>query len=65
MTKMERVLAALQKQEVDRVPFSAYMHSTVHHKTVEKFTEFTLDFYRKYNPDYIKVMFDENYEQGF
>lgn len=62
MTKMERVLAAIQRKQVDRVPFSAYIHSTVHQKTVEKFTEFTLDFYNKYDPDYIKVMYDENYD---
>lgn len=62
MTKKARVLAALHKQETDRVPFSAYMHSRVHDRTIERFVEFTLGFYRKYDPDYIKAMFDEHYD---
>jgi uroporphyrinogen decarboxylase len=62
MTKMERIKAVLNNQETDRVPFTAYMHSTVHEKTVEKFTQFTLDFYQKYDPDYIKVMYDHSYD---
>lgn len=62
MTKMERVLATLQKQETDRVPFSVYIHSTVHSRGVERFVEFTLDFHRRYDPDYVKVMYDENYD---
>ena len=62
MTKMERVLATLQKKETDRVPFSVYVHSTVHSRGVERFVEFTLDFHRRYDPDYVKVMYDENYD---
>lgn len=62
MTKKERVFAALRGEATDRAPFSAYVHSTVHERTVEKFTAFTLDFYRRYDPDYVKVMWDENYD---
>ena len=62
MTKMQRVLATLNKEETDRVPFSAYVHSTVHQRTPEKFARFTLDFYNKYDPDYVKVMYDELYD---
>jgi uroporphyrinogen decarboxylase len=62
MTKMQRVLATLKGQETDRVPFSAYVHSTVHQRTPQKFAEFTLEFYRKYDPDYVKVMYDELYD---
>ena len=62
MTKMQRVMATLKMQETDRVPFSAYVHSTVHQRTPEKFARFTLDFYRKYDPDYVKVMYDELYD---
>ena len=62
MTKMQRVLATLRKEETDRVPFSAYMHSTVHERTARIFAQSTLDFYRKYDPDYVKVMYDENYD---
>lgn len=62
MTKKERVLAALKGEQTDRIPYSAYVHSTVHERPVENFTKFTLDFYRLYDPDYIKVMYDENYD---
>ena len=62
MTKRERVLATLRREETDRVPYSVYVHSTVRSRGVERFVKFTLDFYDKYDPDYIKVMFDENYD---
>jgi uroporphyrinogen decarboxylase len=62
MNKQERTLAALAGKPVDRVPFSAYMHSTVHDKTPQGFVDFTLEFYRRYDPDYVKVMFDEHYD---
>jgi uroporphyrinogen decarboxylase len=62
MTKTERVTAALRKNEVDRVPFSVYQHSTVHQRTVEKFVAYTLDFQERFRPDYIKVMFDDHYD---
>ena len=62
MTKMQRVLATLKMQVTDRVPFSAYVHSTVHQRTPEKFARFTLDFFKDYDPDYVKVMYDELYD---
>jgi uroporphyrinogen decarboxylase len=62
MTKKERILTTLAGGETDRVPFSAYMHSRVRDKTKAKFVEFTLSFYKQYDPDYIKVMFDEHYD---
>ncbi len=62
MTKMQRVLATLKGQETDRVPYSAYVHSTVHQRTPEKFARFTMDFYKKFDPDYVKVMYDELYD---
>lgn len=62
MTKRERIIAALQGRETDRAPFSVYQHSTVHERSVDKFVNYTMDFYNKYDPDYIKVMFDENYD---
>ena len=51
MTKMQRVLATLKMQVTDRVPFSAYVHSTVHQRTPEKFARFTLDFFKDYDMD--------------
>jgi uroporphyrinogen decarboxylase len=62
MTKNERVLTTLAGGVTDRAPFSVYMHSTVHEKTAKKFVEFTLSFYKRFDPDYIKVMFDEHYD---
>jgi len=62
MTKKERVIATLHGREVDRVPFSVYQHSTVHERSIDNFVNYTMDFYKKYDPDYIKVMFDENYD---
>jgi uroporphyrinogen decarboxylase len=47
---------------VDRVPFALWQHSTVHERTVERFTRFTLDFHGKYQPDLLKVMYDEQYD---
>lgn len=62
MTKRERVIAVLNGREVDRVPFSVYQHSTVHERSIDNFVNYTVDFYKRYDPDYIKVMFDENYD---
>ena len=62
MTKYERVAAALAGSEVDRVPFSIYQHSTVHDRSVAGFADYTLAFYRRFDPDYIKVMFDDHYD---
>lgn len=62
MTKKERIRAAIKGTETDRVPFSVYQHSTVHERRVDRFVDYTMNFYHKYDPDYIKVMFDENYD---
>ena len=62
MTKIQRILATLRCEETDRVPFGLWQHSTVHERTVENFTRFTLDFYNRYDPDFVKVMYDENYD---
>ena len=62
MTPRERVFAAARGQAVDRVPFALWQHSTVHERTVERFTRFTLDFHARYRPDLLKVMYDEQYD---
>ena len=62
MTKKQRILATLRGEQTDRVPFGLWQHSTVHERTVENFTRFTLEFYRRYDPDFVKVMYDENYD---
>jgi uroporphyrinogen decarboxylase len=62
VTKSQRLAATLRLEPTDRAPFCLWMHSTVHERTVERFTRFTLDFYRSYDPDFIKVMYDESYD---
>lgn len=62
MNNLQRVRAALRGEPTDRVPFSVYVHSTVHDRGIKAFAEFTLAFHRRYRPDYIKVMYDENYD---
>jgi uroporphyrinogen decarboxylase len=62
MTPRERVFAAARGLAADRVPFALWQHSTVHERTVERFTRFTLDFYHRYHPDLVKVMYDEQYD---
>jgi uroporphyrinogen decarboxylase len=49
-------------QKPDKVPVSIYQHSTVHNRGVEEFTSYTLNFHRKFDPDYVKVMYDELYD---
>jgi len=62
MKKKERIIATLKGIETDRIPFSVYQHSTVHERDINRFVDYTLGFYEKYDPDYIKVMFDDNYD---
>jgi uroporphyrinogen decarboxylase len=62
LTKYERMLKTLRCEEVDRLPWSTYLHSSVHDRGVPQFANFTLNFYRRFDTDYIKVMMDENYD---
>jgi len=62
MNKRERLECAIRGGKPDRVPVSIYQHSTAHDRGVEEFTAYTLDFHRKFDPDYVKVMYDEMYE---
>jgi uroporphyrinogen decarboxylase len=55
LTKRERVLAALRGQEVDRVPVSAWGHDYLREWTAEGLAEATLEAYRRYDWDFIKV----------
>jgi uroporphyrinogen decarboxylase len=41
---------------------SIYQHSTVHNRGVDEFTDYTLKFHKKFDPDYVKVMYDEMYD---
>lgn len=62
MTRLQRVQGALRGEPTDRVPFSVYQHSTVHNRGARQFAAYTLEFHKKYAPDYVKVMYDENYD---
>jgi uroporphyrinogen decarboxylase len=55
MSKTERVTAALKGQAVDRAPVSAWWHDYKREWTAPELAEATLEHYRKYGWDYIKV----------
>jgi uroporphyrinogen decarboxylase len=55
MSKTERVYAALKGEEVDRVPVSAWWHDFAREWSPEDLAETTLEQYRTYDWDYIKV----------
>jgi uroporphyrinogen decarboxylase len=53
--KMRRVLDALAAEEVDRVPVSAWWHDFAREWSAEGLAEATLEPYRQYEFDFIKV----------
>lgn len=55
MTKTERVMAALKGEPVDRVPVSAWWHEWDREWSAADVAAATLEAYRKYGWDYIKV----------
>jgi uroporphyrinogen decarboxylase len=55
MTKRERVFAALRGEEVDSVPVSAWWHDFAREWSAEGLADATLDAYREYGWDFIKV----------
>jgi uroporphyrinogen decarboxylase len=65
MTKYERINAALAGEPVDRYPYSFWYHFTdipVEERAGSKLAEAELAFYRKYDPDFLKVMHDVPYD---
>lgn len=62
MNKRERVECAMRGGKPDRVPVSIYQHSTVHERGVDRFVDYTLRFHAQFDPDYVKVMYDELYD---
>lgn len=60
--KSERVRAALAGDVADRAPFSLWYHFRHEPESGEGFVRATLDFYRTYHPDLLKVMHDTPYE---
>jgi uroporphyrinogen decarboxylase len=55
MSKTERVQAALAGKPVDRVPVSAWWHDYEHEWSAEDLAATTVEAYRKYEWDFIKV----------
>lgn len=61
MNKVERVKAALRGERVDRVPFTCWHHFGLEQQPGEKHAEATIEFYRKFDVDLLKVMSDFPY----
>jgi uroporphyrinogen decarboxylase len=55
MSKPERVFAALRGEEVDRVPVSAWWHDFAREWSPQGLADATLEAYRRYDWDFIKV----------
>ncbi|GIK37757.1 MAG: uroporphyrinogen decarboxylase [Chloroflexota bacterium] len=55
MTKWERVEAALHGAEVDRVPFTFWRHYAVQEWSPKRLAELTLEQYRRFDLDLIKL----------
>jgi uroporphyrinogen decarboxylase len=61
MNKIERVDRVLSGEEVDYPPISLWYHFGVQHGGGEPFARITLDFFRHYDFDFLKVMNDYYY----
>ena len=62
MNKRERLECAIRGEKPDRVPVSIYQHSTARDRGVNEFSAYTMDFHNRFDPDYVKVMYDEMYD---
>lgn len=61
MNKMERVDRVLDGKDVDRPPVSVWYHFGVQHAGGEQFARITLEYFREYDFDFLKVMNDYFY----
>jgi uroporphyrinogen decarboxylase len=61
LNKIERVTRALRGEVADRPPFSFWYHFGLQHMPGRKYAEAQIDFYRAFDPDFIKVMNDYPY----
>ena len=62
MNKIERVDRVLNGQEVDRPPLSLWYHFGIQHAGGEQFARITLEFFKYYDFDFLKVMNDYFYQ---
>lgn len=56
MTKKERVIAALNFEDLDRVPVSVWLHFSDQDQDPRSLAEKQIDFVKKYDYDFIKLM---------
>ncbi len=56
MTKTERIKTAIEGGVPDKVPYSIWSHVPGIDMIPEKISDFTVDFYKTYNVDFIKTM---------
>jgi uroporphyrinogen decarboxylase len=61
LNKIERVTRALKGDEIDRPPFSFWYHFGLQHMPGRKYAEAQIDFYRAFDPDFVKIMNDYPY----
>ncbi len=61
MTKIERVDRALSCRPVDRIPWSVWYHFGLQHLPGKRAAGAALDFFRAYQPDFLKLMHDYPY----
>lgn len=61
MNKIERVDAVLAGEQPDRPPLSLWYHFGLQHGSGEQFARITLEFFRYYDFDFLKVMNDYFY----
>ena len=62
MNKIERVDRVLNGEAVDRPPLSLWYHFGIQHAGGEQFAKTTLDFFKYYDFDFLKVMNDYFYQ---
>jgi uroporphyrinogen decarboxylase len=61
MTKLERFMAAIRGEDVDRLPASVWLHFASEHLSGAEAAQLHLSFMREYDWDYLKVMNDYRY----
>jgi uroporphyrinogen decarboxylase len=61
MNKIQRVDCVLQGKDVDYPPISLWYHFGVQHGSGEQFARITLEFFKHYDFDFLKVMNDYYY----
>lgn len=61
LSSKERVTRALRGASTDRPPFTFWHHFGLEKLPAERHAQATLDFYRKFKPDLVKVMSDYPY----